>query len=76
MEIERLTYMANQIARAFEPQGREKAVQEAATHINKFWDPRMKKTMLEGDRSGLSAIAAEAMVKVEEYVAARPASAW
>jgi formate dehydrogenase subunit delta len=76
MNIDRLTYMANQIARAFEPQGHDSAVDQAATHINKFWDPRMKKTMLEGDRSGLSPIAAEAMVKVEAYVAARAASAW
>ncbi|MBT2187048.1 formate dehydrogenase subunit delta [Sphingobium nicotianae] len=76
MEIDRLTYMANQIARAFEPQGHDVAVKEAATHINKFWDPRMKKTMLDGDRSGLTPIAAEAMVNVEAYVAAHPASAW
>jgi formate dehydrogenase subunit delta len=76
MEIERLTYMANQIARAFQAQGHAAAVDQAATHINKFWDPRMKKTMLEGDRSGLTPIAAEAMVKVEAYVAAHPASAW
>ncbi|MBN8832451.1 MAG: formate dehydrogenase subunit delta [Sphingomonadales bacterium] len=76
MEIDRLTYMANQIARAFEPQGYEKAVQEAATHIIKFWDPRMKKSMLEGDRSGLTPLAAEAMGKVEAYVAEHAASAW
>lgn len=76
MEIERLAYMANQIARAFEPQGHASAVEQTATHINKFWDPRMKKTMLDGDRSTLSPIAAEAMAKVEAYVAARPASAW
>ena len=76
MEITRLTYMANQIARAFEPQGHDKAVAETTTHINKFWDPRMKKTMLEGDQSGLSPIATEAMAKVADYVEARPASAW
>lgn len=75
MEIERLAYMANQIARAFQPQGHDIAVREASTHIIKYWDPRMKKTMLEGDRSGLSEIAAEAMVKVEAYVAAHAATA-
>jgi formate dehydrogenase subunit delta len=73
MDIQRLTYMANQIARAFEAHGHDAAVEQAATHIIKFWDPRMKKGMLEGDRSGLSPIAAEAMQKVAAYVEARAA---
>jgi formate dehydrogenase subunit delta len=65
MDIERLTYMANQIARNVEARGRDAAVAETASHIIKFWDPRMKATMLNGDRSQLIPIAAEAMMKVE-----------
>jgi formate dehydrogenase subunit delta len=73
MDIQRLTYMANQIARNFEAQGHDLAVEQAATHIIKFWDPRMKAGMLSGDRSGLTPIAAEAIQKVAAYVEARAA---
>ena len=73
MDINRLAYMANQIARNLEPRGHDEAVAEAATHIIKFWDPRMKATMLAGDRSLLTPIAAEAMAKVEAYVASKAA---
>lgn len=75
MDVERLTYMANQIARNVEPRGHDEAVAETASHIIKFWDPRMKKAMLQGDRSGLMPIAAEAMLKVDAYVAAHAATA-
>jgi len=73
MDITRLAYMANQIARNLEARGHDAAVTEAATHIIKFWDPRMKATMLAGDRSLLVPIAAEAMVRVEADVAAKAA---
>ncbi len=73
MDINRLTYMANQIARNLESRGHDAAVEEAASHIIKYWDPRMKANMLGSDRSGLTPIAAEAMVKVQAYVEARAA---
>lgn len=73
MEVKRLAYMANQIARNLELRGHDGAVEETATHIIKFWEPRMKAMMLAGDRSQLSPIAADAMRKVEAYVAARTA---
>ncbi|MBO9575114.1 MAG: formate dehydrogenase subunit delta [Sphingobium sp.] len=65
--------MANQIARNVEARGHEIAVQDTATHIIKFWDPRMKATMLGGDRTLLSPIAAAAMLKVEADVASKAA---
>ena len=73
MDVNRLAYMANQIARNVEPRGYQAAVDETASHIIKYWDPRMKANMLGGDRTLLSPIAAEAMVKVEAYVASRAA---
>ncbi len=73
MDIERLVYMANQIARNLETRGHDAAVEEAASHIIKYWDPRMKSAMLAGDRSLLTPIAAEAMMKVQAYVEARAA---
>jgi len=75
MDITRLTYMANQIARNVEARGHDVAVADAAVHIIKFWDPRMKAAMLNGDRSGLSPIAAEAMLKVEADVKAKAQAA-
>jgi formate dehydrogenase subunit delta len=43
---EKLVYMANQIASYFASQGETKAVPAIADHIQKFWDPVMRKTFL------------------------------
>lgn len=40
--LERLVYMANQIARNFEALGHEAAARATADHVASFWDPRMK----------------------------------
>jgi len=40
--LERLVYMANQIARNFEALGHDAAAKATADHIASFWDPRMK----------------------------------
>jgi formate dehydrogenase subunit delta len=39
--------MANQIASFFNGSGPEVAVKDAAEHINKFWDPRMRTALIE-----------------------------
>lgn len=44
---QKLVMMANQIARAFEAQGEEKAVPMIHDHIVQFWDPRMRRQMNE-----------------------------
>ncbi len=46
MSPDRLIYMANQIGRFFQSQGRDKAVPGIAEHIQKFWDPRMRSAIL------------------------------
>jgi formate dehydrogenase subunit delta len=38
--------MANQIAAFFNGSGPEVAVRDAAEHINKFWDPRMRTALI------------------------------
>jgi formate dehydrogenase subunit delta len=38
--------MANQIASFFNGSGPEVAVKDAAEHINKFWDPRMRTALI------------------------------
>ena len=64
VDVERLSYMANQIARNFAAQGDEAAIALTAQHIRDFWDPRMKAALLGGDRSGLNPIAAAAFREV------------
>lgn len=61
MEIERLRYMADQIARNFLVLGEQQAAAATADHIAKFWDPRMKAQLLADDRSALSPLVARAV---------------
>ena len=65
MDVERLRYMANQIARNFATQGDEAAaIAGTAEHIRLYWDPRMKAAILAGGRDGLSPVAAAAVERV------------
>lgn len=61
MEIARLRYMIDQIARNLEARGHEAAVRAVADHIAKFWDPRMKEAIFADDRAHLTPISAEAV---------------
>ena len=47
MSPDKLVYMANQIGKFFAHQGEEKAIAGIADHLEKFWDPRMRKAILE-----------------------------
>jgi formate dehydrogenase subunit delta len=44
---DKLVYMANQIGKFFSSQGGKGAVDGIATHLQKFWDPRMRKKIVE-----------------------------
>ena len=46
MQNEDMLRMANQIASFFNGSGPEAAVRDAADHINKFWDPRMRAMLI------------------------------
>ncbi|HEY1746569.1 MAG TPA: formate dehydrogenase subunit delta [Xanthobacteraceae bacterium] len=64
---DKLIYMANQIARFFESQGRDKAVAGTADHIKKFWDPRMLAQIfahLKTGGAGLDPVARQAIEKL------------
>ena len=61
MDIERLRYMANQIARNLAAQGEDAAIATTAQHILDFWDPRMKAAILADDRQALDPIARAAV---------------
>jgi formate dehydrogenase subunit delta len=38
--------MANQIGKFFVSQGEDEAIEGIATHLKKFWDPRMRAAIL------------------------------
>ena len=61
MDIARLNYMADQIARNFAAQGEEEAIKATAEHIRLFWDPRMKAAIKAADRAELSPVVAAAV---------------
>jgi len=53
---DKLVYMANQIGKFFISQGEKEAVEGIATHIRKFWEPRMRNAIfahLDAGGSGL-----------------------
>jgi formate dehydrogenase subunit delta len=43
---DKLIYMANQIGRFFGSQGEATASEKIAEHLRKFWDPRMRKSIV------------------------------
>ncbi|RXZ37989.1 formate dehydrogenase [Oxalobacteraceae bacterium CAVE-383] len=46
--LEHLVKMANQIGSFFESmQDHEKALSDIATHLKRYWDPRMRRALLE-----------------------------
>ena len=47
MESKDMVRMANQIASFFKSYGQEEGVKEIATHINNFWEPRIRKHFFE-----------------------------
>jgi formate dehydrogenase subunit delta len=61
MDMDRLRYMANHIARNLSVQGEEVAIAAMTQHIRDFWDPRMKAAILADDRSVLDPIARAAI---------------
>lgn len=68
METRDMVRMANQIGDFFKPYGEKEALEGVAEHINKFWEPRMRRDFfahLEKGGEGLSEIVKAAAVKVK-----------
>ena len=70
MSPDRLVYMANQIGKFFASQGKDTAVDGIATHLKKFWDPRMRNELIakvrDGHADGLDALAREAVQQLAQ----------
>lgn len=71
MDIHNLVEMANQIGHYFESYpDRAEARAEIAAHINRFWEPRMRKAIVahlaaSGAASGLDELVREAVERLE-----------
>jgi len=71
----KLVYMANQIATFFKTQPESGAAQGVATHINKFWEPRMRRQLfeiLEKQDNGLDALVLQAVPLIHKPEPAEP----
>ncbi|WP_378944720.1 formate dehydrogenase subunit delta [Mesorhizobium sp. ANAO-SY3R2] len=65
---EKLVYMANQIATFFASKPHDEGVAGVAEHINKFWDPRMRRQffeMVDAGGAGMKPLVIEAAAKIK-----------
>lgn len=69
MDITRLRYMADQIARNLASQGDAAAIDGTFQHIRDYWDPRMRAAILADDPAALGAIARAAVARLKEPAA-------
>ena len=68
MESENMVHMANQIAEFFAPYPHDEAVDGVTDHFKKFWEPRMRKQIIEyvaKGGSGLHDLALEAVKRLQ-----------
>jgi formate dehydrogenase subunit delta len=69
MSPDKLVYMANQIGKFFASQGDDQAVAGIADHLQKYWDPRMRSTIvdhLDHGGAGLAPLVRQAVEKLRE----------
>jgi formate dehydrogenase subunit delta len=72
MSPDKLVYMANQIGKFFASQGDQQAAAGIADHLQKFWDPRMRATIIDHlahGGSGLDPLVREAVEQLEKDAA-------
>ena len=69
----KLVYMANQIAKFMESKPHDQGIEGLASHINDFWEPRMRRHLfevLDAGGNSLRPLVLDAAVKIR-----RPAEA-
>jgi formate dehydrogenase subunit delta len=52
MNIDHLVKMANEIAAFYVAESPNDAAKSIASHLTRFWDPRMRKQIIEHNQSG------------------------
>jgi len=73
MSAEKLVYMANQIAKFMESKPHDEGVALLASHVNDFWEPRMRRKLFEvvdAGGAGLRPLVLEAAPLIKRPVAA------
>jgi formate dehydrogenase subunit delta len=68
--LDRLIYMANQIAREFDNQQPQEAVEATYDHLWHFWDPRMRAMIVDHAKGGGEGLSATALAAVEQLAKA------
>jgi len=69
----KLIYMANQIAKFMESKPHAEGVEGLSSHINDFWEPRMRRHLfevLDAGGAGLRPLVLDAAAKIKRPVAA------
>ncbi|MDB5664374.1 formate dehydrogenase subunit delta [Cypionkella sp.] len=69
----KLIYMANQIAKFMESKPQDEGLTLLASHINDFWDPRMRRHLfevLDAGGAGLRPLVVEAAAKIKRPLVA------
>jgi formate dehydrogenase subunit delta len=64
----KLIYMANQIAKFMESKPHEEGIAGLSSHINDFWEPRMRRHLfevLDAGGAGLRPLVVEAAVQIK-----------
>lgn len=67
---EKLAYMANQVAKFFAAQGEERAAKGVADHLQRFWNPDMRRDFLAAaakDSSNLHPAVIAAVLLMQEH---------
>ena len=75
-KTDKLIYMANQIARFFSSQGNDRAVAGTADHLQKFWDPAMRRDILahlDAGGEGLDPLVRKALERLRPKADTSPA---
>jgi formate dehydrogenase subunit delta len=68
MQPDKLVMMANQIGKFFEAQGEARALPQITKHIEDFWDPRMRRSILahiEQGGAGLDPLTLKALANLK-----------
>ena len=72
MSVEKITRMANDIAKFMESKPHDEGMALLAAHINDFWDPRMRRQLfeiLDAGGAGLRALVIDAGPAIRRPVA-------
>ncbi|MGL6210394.1 MAG: formate dehydrogenase subunit delta [Paracoccaceae bacterium] len=73
MSADKLVYMANQIAKFMESKPHAEGVESLASHINDFWEPRMRTqffALIDAGGAGLRPLVLEAVPLIRRPKAA------